>query len=352
MLNQEEKNRYSRHIILDEIGEDGQLVLKNSRVLIIGAGGLGAPLIQYLSAAGVGTIGIVDFDRVEDSNLHRQVLFTTEDVGRYKAEVARERVLAQNPHISVEIYLERFIASDALKIAKGYDLIADGTDNFPTRYLVNDTCVLLGIPNVYGSIYKFEGQVSVFNYRLNDGSFSPNYRDLYPTPPEPGSVPSCGEAGVIGVLPGIIGAIQANEVIKVLLRKDGVLHHKLMHLNTLTMNQMILEYAKNPAVQKVTELIDYERFCGIKSDDIPFITDDEYKELLLELPKLQLIDVRSEQEHKEMNRGGINIPLNEFEDRVMELSHEMVVLYCKSGTRANNAAKILQRLGRNVVVWR
>lgn len=352
MLNQEEKNRYSRHIILEEIGEEGQLKLKNARVLVIGAGGLGAPLIQYLSAAGVGTIGIVDFDRVEDSNLHRQVLFTQNDIGRYKAEVARERVLAQNPHISVEIYLERFIAADALKIAKGYHVIADGTDNFPTRYLVNDTCVLLGIPNVYASIFKFEGQVSVFNYKLEDGTFSPNYRDLYPTPPAPGTVPSCGEAGVLGVLPGIIGAIQANEVIKVLIGKPGVLHSKLMHLDTRTMNQMLLEYGKNPEVSPITHLVDYDEFCGLKNDEVEVIDENRFKELQSELPKLQLIDVRTELEHNEVNRGGENIPLDQFEARLNELSHEMVVLYCKSGARAQTAARMLVKLGRNVVVWK
>jgi adenylyltransferase/sulfurtransferase len=218
-LSDAEKSRYSRHIILDEVGEKGQLLLKQAKVLIVGAGGLGAPLIQYLAAAGVGAIGIVDHDKIEDSNLQRQVLFTTNDIGRYKAEVAKERVLAQNPFVEVKTFVDKFSSKNALEIANGYDMIADGTDNFPTRYLVNDTCVILGIPNAYASIFKFEGQVTVFNLKNQDGSFTANYRDLYPVPPAVGTVPSCSEAGVMGVLPGIIGALQANEVVKISYKK-------------------------------------------------------------------------------------------------------------------------------------
>lgn len=350
MLSPEEKSRYSRHIILDEVGENGQLLLKHAKVLIVGAGGLGAPLIQYLAAAGVGTIGIVDHDKVEDSNLQRQVLFTTNDIGRYKAEVAKERVLAQNPFVEVEIFLTQFSSKNALEIANGYDVIADGTDNFPTRYLVNDTCVILGIPNAYASIFKFEGQVTVFNLKKEDGTFTANYRDLYPVPPAAGSVPSCSEAGVMGVLPGIIGALQANEVIKIILQKDGVLAERLLHLNSTTLDQMVLQYSKNPDLAPITELIDYHEFCGVSNFEMETISLKMLNQWKDSKEIIQLIDVRTIQEHNEANHGGVNIPLDELELRVGELNSKLkTVLYCKSGARAKKAAEFLYQNGFTVV---
>jgi adenylyltransferase/sulfurtransferase len=342
MLSLEEKQRYSRHIILDEVGEKGQLLLKQAKVLIVGAGGLGAPLIQYLAAAGVGTIGIVDHDKVEDSNLQRQVLFTTNDIGRYKAEVAKERVQAQNPFIKVKTYITQFTSENALEIAKDYDIIADGTDNFPTRYLVNDCCVILGIPNAYASIFKFEGQVTVFNLEKEDGTFTANYRDLYPVPPAAGSVPSCSEAGVMGVLPGIIGALQANEVIKIILQKDGVLAERLLHLNSATLDQMILQYSRYPDLEPITELIDYHEFCGVSTVQVESISFEELVSLINSKEEIQLIDVRTEEEHAVGNYGGLNIPLNEFELHIDELDPEMrTIIYCKSGARARVAADML-----------
>ncbi|MED5372881.1 MAG: molybdopterin-synthase adenylyltransferase MoeB [Myxococcota bacterium] len=261
-LSGEEYQRYSRHLILDEVGVEGQRKLKSASVLCIGTGGLGSPLLMYLAAAGVGRIGIVDFDVVDSSNLQRQVIHGTSSVGEPKVRSAARRIADINPNVQVDIYEEPLNSGNALRILEPYDVVVDGTDNFPTRYLVNDACVLLGKPNVYGSIFKFEGQASVFNYQ--DG---PNYRDLYPEPPPPGLVPSCAEGGVLGILPGVIGCIQATETIKILLGKGTSLSGRLMLYDALNMRFRELKLRRDPDAPEITELIDYEAFCGVPAND-------------------------------------------------------------------------------------
>ena len=268
-FNKAELERYSRHLIIPEFNIEGQRKLKAAKVLVIGSGGLGSPLLQYLAAAGVGTIGIVDYDTVDDTNLQRQVLFGVESVGKPKVEEAKKRILSLNPHISIQTYPTQLTSANAMEIFNGYDLVADGTDNFPTRYLVNDACVLLGIPCVYASIFQFEGQVSVFNYTDPDGEIGPNYRDLFPTPPPPGMVPSCAEGGVLGVLPGIIGSIQALEVIKVLTGIGEPLSGRLFLFDALSFMTRTLRFGRDKANPlsgpnpTQTGLIDYEQFCGV-----------------------------------------------------------------------------------------
>ena len=257
-LTKEEYERYSRHIILPEVGLDGQKKLKAASVLCIGTGGLGSPLLLYLAAAGIGRIGIVDFDIVDQSNLQRQIIHGQSWVGKPKIESARNRILEINPYCQVDLYETRLSSENALDIVKDYDVVVDGTDNFPTRYLVNDACVLLNKPNVYGSIFRFEGQATVFNYQEG-----PNYRDLYPEPPPPGMVPSCAEGGVLGVLPGIIGTIQANETIKVILGTGNTLSGRLLLYNALDMTFRELKLRPNPVRPVIDKLIDYEQFCGI-----------------------------------------------------------------------------------------
>lgn len=359
-FSKEELQRYSRHIIIPEFNINGQKKLKNAKVLVVGTGGLGAPLLQYLTAAGVGTIGIVDFDLVEDSNLQRQVLFTTEDIGKPKVEVAKERLSAQNPYIQFNTYNTRFTGENALDIIKDYDIVADGTDNFPTRYLVNDACVLAGKVNVYASIFRFEGQVTVFNYKYEDGSLGPNYRDLYPDPPPPGLVPSCAEGGVLGVLPGIVGSLQANEVIKVITGLGEPLVGKLFLFDALQFSTRTLKFGKdktNPLTgenptQKV--LIDYEQFCGIPesptqieagTDENGFkeITVSELKNWQDEGKDFQLIDVREEFEYEIANLNGALIPLNRVLEDAEKISKEKdVVVHCKGGVRSANAIRKLQ----------
>ena len=250
--------RYSRHLILDEVGVEGQRRLKGSSVLCVGTGGLGSPLLLYLAAAGVGRIGIVDFDVVDESNLQRQVIHGTSTIGRPKLESARARILDLNPRCQVDLYPVALTAENALDILRPYDVIVDGTDNFPTRYLVNDACVLLGKPNVYGSIFKFEGQASVFNH-----AGGPQYRDLYPEPPPPGLVPSCAEGGVLGILPGVIGCIQATETVKILLGKGTTLSGRLLLYDALHMRFRELKLRKDPDARPITGLIDYHQFCGV-----------------------------------------------------------------------------------------
>jgi len=257
-LTSEEISRYSRHLILEDVGMEGQQKLKNSKVLCIGTGGLGSPLLLYLAAAGVGRIGIVDFDVVDESNLQRQVVHGTKDVGKKKVQSARDTILDINPHVQVDIYEELLNSENALEIFEPYDVVVDGTDNFPTRYLVNDACVLLNKPNVYGSIFKFEGQASVFNYQGG-----PHYRDIYPEPPPPGMVPSCAEGGVLGILPGVIGCIQATETIKILLGRGTTLSGRLLTYDALNMKFGELRLRKDPEGKPVTELIDYHQFCGV-----------------------------------------------------------------------------------------
>jgi len=353
-LSKEEIQRYSRHLIMPEVGMEGQLKLKRARVPTIGTGGLGAPLGLYLAAAGVGHLGLVDFDVVDSSNLQRQVTFTTADVGKPKSEAAKARLLALNPAIEIVSYETRLTSENALELFRDYDIIVDGTDNFPTRFLVNDACVLLGKPNVYGSIFRFEGQATVFGY-----PGGPCYRCLYPEPPPPGLVPSCAEGGVLGVLPGIVGSIQAMETIKLILGAGEPLVGRLLLFDALAMRFRELKLKKNPDCpvcgehRTVTKLIDYEEFCGIRgeeapamTDGIPEITATELKARQDRREKLFILDVREPHEYQICNLNGKLIPLGELPRRVNELdsSVEMVV-HCRSGKRSADAIHFLQTAG-------
>jgi adenylyltransferase/sulfurtransferase len=352
-LNREEFLRYGRHLIIPEVGLEGQRRLKSASVLIIGAGGLGSPLAFYLTAAGVGRIGIVDFDVVDLSNLQRQILHTTKDVGRSKLESAREKLESLNPNVKIETYEMRLTSENALDLIKEYDIVVDGTDNFPTRYLVNDACVFLKKPNVYGSIFRFEGQVSVFY-----ADKGPCYRCLYKEPPPPGLVPSCAEGGVLGVLPGIIGTIQALETIKLILGIGEPLIGKLLLFDALKMKFRELKLRKDPECPvcgenpTVKELIDYEAFCGITPEQILHqsgleITPEELKEKLENGEDIILIDVREPVEY-EINRieGSKLIPLSKLPEKVNELDQTReIVLYCKMGGRSARAVQLLRELG-------
>jgi len=356
-LEKEEYERYSRHLILPEVGLEGQKRLKAASVLCIGSGGLGSPLLLYLAAAGIGRIGLVDFDVVDRSNLQRQVIHGTSWVGKPKIESAKNRIHEINPFCQVDLYNTRLSAENALQIAEPYDIIIDGTDNFPTRYLVNDTCVLLGKPNVYGSIYRFEGQATVFNYE--DG---PNYRDLYPEPPPPGLVPSCAEGGVLGILPGIIGVIQATEAIKIILGKGTTLNGRLLLFNALDMKFRELKLRPNPVRPVIDKLIDYEMFCGIpqakaaeaqQQSDLQEMTVQELKQLLdSDAKDYLLLDVRNPNEY-EIARipGAVLVPLPDIEngagvEKVKDLlnGHKLVV-HCKMGGRSAKAIGILKQSG-------
>lgn len=357
-LNREEIARYSRHLILDEVGVEGQTKLKNSSVLCIGTGGLGSPLLLYLAAAGVGRIGLVDFDVVDASNLQRQIIHGTKTVGQRKVVSARDRILDLNPHVQVDIYEEPFTSENALRIAEPYDVVVDGTDNFPTRYLVNDACVILGKPNVYGSIFKFEGQASVFNYRGG-----PNYRDLYPEPPPPGLVPSCAEGGVLGVLPGIIGAIQATETLKILLDKGDTLSGRLLLFDALAMRFRELRLRPDPEARPITTLIDYDQFCGIPKNtankevapamsgafDRLTVTDVQAKMKAGWQPFV--LDVRGQNEWQIVHFDWANklIPHTEVESRLAEIPRDREILvHCKLGGRSSQAATVLAANGYRV----
>jgi sulfur-carrier protein adenylyltransferase/sulfurtransferase len=355
--------RYARHFVLPEFGVEGQRRLKNGSVLVVGAGGLGCPMLLYLAAAGVGRIGIVDPDRVDDSNLQRQVLYTTSDVGKYKVEAAKERLLALNPHIQIETYSFGLTSANALKIIELYDLVADGTDNFPTRYLVNDACVLQGKTNVYASIFRFEGQVSVFNFSKNKAERGVNYRDIFPTPPPPGLVPDCAEGGVLGVLPGIIGSMQASEVIKILSGVGEPLAGRLFIFDAADFTTRVLKLSKNPNYQPITELIDYDVFCGLapqppKGAQIGVEnaqnTEGPLSEISVqELVKwrtqnidFQLVDVRESYEYEAANLCGTLIPLNILAQNLDIISREKpVVVHCKSGARSAKAIELLKSHG-------
>lgn len=353
IFSKEELSRYSRHLIIPEFNIEGQRKLKAAKVLVVGTGGLGAPLLQYLAAAGVGTIGVLDFDVVEDSNLQRQVLFSTSDIGKPKVQAAKERLEGLNPYINIITHNVLLSSQNALEIVKDYDLVADGTDNFPTRYLVNDACVLSGKPNVYASIYRFDGQVSVFNYTDKDGVVGPNYRDLFPSPPPPGLVPSCAEGGVLGVLPGIIGSLQANEVIKVITGVGEPLVGRLFlfdAMNFETRTVKVYRDENNPVNGKnptVTELIDYQEFCGFnmkQQDDIKSISVTEFLELQNSDEPFQLIDVREDFEYEISNIEGIHIPLADVEDEVDQIvSDKKVVVHCKAGGRSKKAIQLLEK---------
>ncbi len=353
-----ELERYSRHLVIPQLGVEGQRKLKQSKVLVIGAGGLGGPMLQYLAAAGVGTIGIVDHDVVEESNLQRQVLFSTADTGQKKVKIAKKRLQQLNPHISLHTYDTAFTSKNALDIIrdKDYQVVADGTDNFPTRYLVNDACVLQGIPNVYASVFRFEGQLSVFNYTDSEGSTGPNYRDLFPTPPPPESVPNCAEGGVIGVLPGILGSLQANEVIKVVTGIGEPLSGKLFIFNALNFETRTVTIKKQPDSAEISTLIDYEQFCGVTSsapdnsstqekyNAMKEITPKELKEKIDNDEKLQIIDVREKYEYDIVNIGGELIPLHEILQNKDKLKKDRpVILHCRSGSRSAQAIKALEQ---------
>jgi adenylyltransferase/sulfurtransferase len=342
-LSQDELRRYARHLALPGFGMEGQQKLKASSALVVGAGGLGAPILLYLAAAGVGRIGIVDFDRVDDTNLQRQVLYSLEDVGQLKAETARRKLLALNPGIAVVVHAVQLTSENALDIVAAYDLIIDGTDNFPTRYLVNDACVLAGKPLVYGSIFRFEGQVAVFNAALEGGGRSPNYRHLFPSPPPPELVPNCAEGGVLGVLPGIIGSLQANEAIKLLAGIGEPLIGKLLLLDAATLTIRTL---KIPAREQVAieALIDYEQFCApTPPPPVPELSVPELHALLAQKAELQLIDVREPYEYAIANLGGQLIPPGRILEEAAQIARDkMVVFYCRTGIRSARAIRELR----------
>ena len=356
-LTREEYERFSRHLILPEVGLDGQKRLKASSVLCIGTGGLGSPLLLYLAAAGIGRIGIVDFDIVDRSNLQRQVIHGTSWVGKPKIESAKHRILEINPGCQVDLYDTRLSSENALELFKEYDVIVDGTDNFPTRYLVNDACVLLNKPNVYGSIFRFEGQATVFNY---EGG--PNYRDLYPEPPPPGLVPSCAEGGVLGVLCGIIGTIQATEAVKIILGQGNTLSGRLLLYNALDMSFRELKLRPNPERPVIEKLIDYEQFCGIpqakaaeeeENAMIPEMSVQELKDLLDSgADDFVLLDVRNPHEYDIAKiPGSVLIPLSDIEsgdgvEQVKELLNgHRLIAHCKMGGRSAKALGILKDSG-------
>lgn len=353
-LTNEEILRYSRHLIMPEVGLEGQLKLKAAKVLLIGTGGLGAPLGLYLTAAGVGHIGLVDFDVVDFTNLQRQVTFGTSDVGKPKTEAARARLGNLNPDVRITTYETRLTSENALELFKDYDIIVDGTDNFPTRYLVNDACILLGKPNVYGSIFRFEGQVTVFG--MPDG---PCYRCLYPEPPPPGLVPSCAEGGVLGVLPGIIGSLQALETIKLILGRGDSLVGRLVLFEALSFKFRELKLRKNSHCpmcgthRKIHELIDYNEFCGIRGEEepdydlsVPTITARDLKAKLDRGDDVFILDVREPHEYQICNLSGHLIPLGELPRRVHELdSAREIVAHCRTGKRSAKAVDFLRQAG-------
>jgi adenylyltransferase/sulfurtransferase len=356
-LNNDEILRYSRHLIMPEVGMEGQLKLKQARVLCIGAGGLGSPLVLYLGAAGVGALGIVDFDVVDFTNLQRQIIHGTGDVGRKKLDSAADTLREINPNVEIHKFNTRLSSANALEFFREFDIIVDGTDNFPTRYLVNDACVLTGKPNVYGSIFRFEGQASVF--ATKEG---PCYRCLYPEPPPAGLVPSCAEGGVLGILPGLVGVIQATETIKLILGSGEPLIGRLLLVDALAMRFRELKLRKNPDCPvcgtnpTVTQLIDYNQFCGIRGEEqvqtatMLDITPEELKRRLDFGEDIFVLDVREPHEYQICNLGGYLIPLNDLPKRISELdSSREIVVHCKLGGRSAKAADFLRQSGFNKV---
>jgi sulfur-carrier protein adenylyltransferase/sulfurtransferase len=355
-LTTDDLSRYSRHLILPEVGMEGQRRLKAARVLCVGTGGLGSPLALYLAAAGIGTLGLVDFDVVDASNLQRQIIHSTKDIGRKKLDSAEEKLLALNPALNVVKHETMLTSTNALDILKDYDIVADGTDNFPTRYLVNDACVLLGKPNVYGSIFRFEGQASVF--ATGQG---PCYRCLYPEPPPPGLVPSCAEGGVLGILPGLVGVIQATEVIKLILGKGESLIGRLLLVDALNMKFRELKLRKNPECPvcgtnpTVTQLIDYQQFCGILPESkqeqavkngIAQLSVKELKRRIDAGEDVFILDVREPYEYQIANIGGKLIPQNDVPQRLAEIDRDReIVVQCRSGVRSQRIAEFLHQSG-------
>jgi adenylyltransferase/sulfurtransferase len=363
-LTTDDLSRYSRHLILPEVGMEGQQKLKAARVLCVGTGGLGSPLALYLTAAGIGTLGLVDFDVVDSSNLQRQIIHSTKDIGRKKLDSAEEKLKALNPAINIVKHDTMLTSANALDIIKDYDIVADGTDNFPTRYLVNDACVLLGKPNAYGSIFRFEGQASVFATETG-----PCYRCLYPEPPPPGLVPSCAEGGVLGILPGLVGVIQATEVIKLILGKGEPLIGRLLLVDALNMRFRELKLRKNPKCPvcgenpTVTALIDYQHFCGIVPETpatsegrivkngIPQITVKELKARRDAGEDVFLLDVREPYEYQIAQIGGKLIPQNDVPNRLAEIPRDReIVVQCRSGARSQRIAELLKQAGYQDVV--
>ena len=355
-LSADELARYSRHITLPEVGLEGQRKLKAARVLCVGTGGLGSPLAFYLAAAGIGTLGLVDFDVVDASNLQRQIIHSTRDIGRKKLDSAAEKLTALNPGLNVVKHETMLSSANALEILKDYDIVADGTDNFPTRYLVNDACVLLGKPNVYGSIFRFEGQASVFGTKNG-----PCYRCLYPEPPPPGLVPSCAEGGVLGILPGLVGVIQATETIKLILGQGDPLVGRLLLVDSLAMRFRELKLRKNPECPvcgehpTVTQLIDYQQFCGIKppseeekvlNNGIPQMSVQELKRRMDSGDDLLVLDVREPYEYQIANIGGTLVPMNDVPRRLDEISRDReIIVQCRSGARSQRVAEFLKQNG-------
>src|ERR1700722_2377533 len=353
-LSKEEILRYSRHLIMPEVGMEGQLKLKSAKVALIGTGGLGAPLGMYLAAVGIGRVGLVDFGVVHFTNLQRQVIHGTKDVGKKKLDSAAETMLDINPYVEIDRHEVALTSENALEILKDYDIVVDGTDNFPTRYLVNDACVLLKKPNVYGSIFRFEGQITIFGFPAG-----PCYRCLYPEPPPPGLVPSCAEGGVLGVLPGIVGAIQAAETLKLIIGKGESLIGRLLLFDALAMRFRELKLRKNPDCPMcgvrptITKLIDYAEFCGVRGEEapapqtsVPEITPRELKIRLDRGDDLYILDVREPHEYQICNLGGHLIPLGDLSKRASELdSSREIVAHCRSGKRSAEAVEFLQRAG-------
>ena len=352
-LSNDEILRYSRHLIMPEVGMEGQQKLKAAKVLCIGAGGLGSPLALYLTAAGVGTLGLVDFDVVDYTNLQRQIIHSTADVGRKKLESAAEKLKGINPFLNLRTFETKLTSDNALELFREFDIIADGTDNFPTRYLVNDACVLTGKPNVYGSIFRFEGQASVFATEQG-----PCYRCLYPEPPPPGLVPSCAEGGVLGILPGLVGVIQATETIKLILGQGEPLIGRLLLVDALGMNFRELKLRKNPDCPvcgthpTITKLIDYNEFCGIRGEEkpveagVPEIQVEELKRRLDAGENIFVLDVREPHEYQICNIKGYLIPLGDLPKRVNELdTSREIVAHCRSGVRSAKAVNFLKQAG-------
>jgi len=360
-LTTDDLSRYSRHLILPEVGMEGQRKLKAARVLCVGTGGLGSPLALYLAAAGIGTLGLVDFDVVDASNLQRQIIHSTKDIGRKKLDSAAEKLTALNPALNIIKHETMLSSANALEILKDYDIVADGTDNFPTRYLVNDACVLLGKPNAYGSIFRFEGQASVF--ATKEG---PCYRCLYPEPPPPGLVPSCAEGGVLGILPGLVGVIQATEVIKLILGKGSPLIGRLLLVDALGMRFRELKLRKNPECPvcgenpTVKALIDYDHFCGIVPESkeekavkngVPQLSVKELKNRIDAGEDLFVLDVREPYEYQIAQIGGKLIPQNDVPQRLAEIPRDReIVVHCRSGARSQKIAEFLKQSGYQQVV--
>ena len=366
-LTNDEIQRYSRHLIMPEVGMEGQLKLKAARVLCVGTGGLGSPLAMYLAAAGVGTLGLVDFDVVDASNLHRQVIHFTQDVGRPKLASAEEKVRGINPNVTVRKFETRLTSANALEAFKDFDIIVDGTDNFPTRYLINDACVLSGKPNVYGSIFRFEGQASIFAVPATaGGEQGPCYRCVYPEPPPPGMVPSCAEGGVLGILPGLVGLIQATETIKLITGLGEPLIGRLLLVDALAMRFREMKLRKNPDCplcgnnRTITELIDYEQFCGLPGNEqssqterpnampnaLPEMTVEELKHKLDAKEDIFVLDVREPNEYQICNIGGHLIPMGDIPKRQQELDPDQhIVVHCRSGVRSAKVVDFLRQQG-------